>query len=260
MRRGEKVVFFVVVCVLAVFVAGLAGCRRQPPPARPTAPPPADTRTTPAPTGGPAPTIEIQASPTTLERGEQTTLSWRAQNASSVVIDAGVGNVQESGSVVVTPRESTTFTATATGPGGSANASTRVTVVAGRDAGVTSTDIDGLRAAISDGRVKDIFFDYDRAELSREARATLEQNARWFRQFPSAGIVIEGHCDERGTEEYNLALGDRRAQATREYLVQLGVSPEQLEAISLGEERPFAPGHDEASYAQNRRAHFALRR
>jgi peptidoglycan-associated lipoprotein len=259
MRRGEKVVSFLVVCVLLVLVAGIAGCRKQPPPPR-TTPQPAETRTTPVPTAGPAPTIEIQASPTTLERGQQATLTWRAQNASSVVIDGGVGNVQESGSVVVTPRESTTFTATATGPGGNASASTRVTIVAPRDATVSSTDIDGLMAAINDGRVKDIFFDYDKAELSREARATLEQNARWFRQFPAAALVIEGHCDERGTEEYNLALGDRRAQATREYLVQLGVSAEQLEAISLGEERPFAPGHDEASFAQNRRAHFAVKR
>jgi len=125
---------------------------------------------------------------------------------------------------------------------------------------VTSTDIDGLAAAIKDGRVKDIFFDYDKAELSPQSRAALEQNARWFRQFPGATVVLEGHCDERGTEEYNLALGDRRAQATKEYLVQLGVSAEQLETISLGEEQPFAPGHDEASYSQNRRAHFVVKR
>jgi len=177
-----------------------------------------------------------------------------------VIIDAGVGNVSDSGSVVLTPRESTTFTATARSAGGEAKASTRVTVVAPREVGgVTSTDIQSLQQAIADGRVKDVFFDYDKAELSTESRGILEENARWFRQFPGAKLLLEGHCDERGTEEYNLALGDRRAQATREYLVQLGVSTEQLETISLGEEQPFSPGHDEASYSQNRRAHFAVK-
>jgi len=202
----------------------------------------------------------VQASPSTVERGQQATLTWKTQNATSVVIDGGVGNVAENGSVVITPRESSTFTAIAKGPGGEGRSSTRVTVVAPREVPqVTSTDIDGLRQAIQDGRVKDVFFDYDKSDLSAESRATLEQNARWFRQFPGASVVVEGHCDERGTEEYNLALGDRRAQATREYLVQLGVTADQLEPISLGEERPFSPGSDESSYSQNRRAHFALK-
>jgi len=177
------------------------------------------------------------------------------------VIDEGVGNVAESGSVVITARESTTYTATAKGPGGEAKASTRVTVVAPKEVTtIGSSDIDGLQQAIADGRVKDIFFDYDKAELTQQSRTTLEQDARWLRQFPTAIVVIEGHCDERGTEEYNLALGDRRAQATKEYLVELGVTPEQMETISLGEEQPFAPGHDEASFAQNRRAHFTVKR
>ena len=88
----------------------------------------------------------------------------------------------------------------------------------------------------------------------------LEENARWFRQYPNATIIIEGHCDERGTEEYNLALGDRRAQRVRTYLVQLGIAPDRMRAISFGEERPFARGYDEAAYRLNRRVHFLVRR
>jgi len=238
----------------------LSGCKKTPPP-RPTPPAPTTSTPAPAPTGGPAPTVEIQASPSTVERGGQATLSWKTQNATSVIIDGGVGNVSETGSVVITPRDSATFTATAKGAGGEARASTRVTVVSPKEAGVvTSSDIDNILKAIADGRIKDVFFAYDKSELSPESRSTLEQNAKWLRQYPGATVVIEGHCDERGTEEYNLALGDRRAQGTREYLVQLGVTAEQMETISLGEERPFTPGQDEAAYSQNRRAHFTVKR
>jgi peptidoglycan-associated lipoprotein len=210
----------------------------------------------------PAPTIEVSASPSTIERGRQTTLSWRTQNATSVLIDGGVGNVVETGSLVVTLRESTTFTAVAKGPGGEAKASTRVTVLLPQETlpPIVSAELGGLDQAISDGKVRDIFFEYDKADLTADSKTVLEENARWLRQFADAGVIIEGHCDERGTEEYNLALGDRRAQATKDYLVQLGVAPERLEVISYGEEKPFSPGHDETSWAQNRRAHFVARR
>lgn len=253
---------FTALMVIAVFsvLVVLSGCKKTPPPPRPTPPAPT-TPSTPTPTGGPAPTIELQANPSTVERGGQTTLTWKTQNATSVLIDGGVGNVSDNGSLVITPRESSTFTATAKGPGGEAQASTRVTVVSPKEMpSVTSSDIDNLLKAIEDGRIKDVFFAYDKSDLSPESRATLEQNARWLRQYPGGNVIIEGHCDERGTEEYNLALGDRRSQATREYLVQLGVTPEQIETISLGEERPFVPGQDEAAYAQNRRAHFTVKR
>lgn len=249
-----------VVAVLLVLIV-LPGCKKSPPPVRPTLPPPKTSTPVPTPTAAPAPTIEIQANPSTVERNGQTTLQWKTTNATSVVIDGGIGNVSESGSVVVTPRESSTFTATAKGPGGEVRASTRVTVVTPKEVlAVASTDIDNLAKAIADGRIKDVFFAYDKSDLTPESQATLEQNARWLRQFPGATMIIEGHCDERGTEEYNLALGDRRAQATKEHLVQLGVTAEQLETISLGEERPFATGQDESAYSQNRRAHFTVKR
>jgi peptidoglycan-associated lipoprotein len=101
-----------------------------------------------------------------------------------------------------------------------------------------------------------VFFEYDSADLTPEARRILEENAKWFRRYPEARITVEGHCDERGTEEYNLALGDRRANAAADYLVQLGVETDRLDRISFGEERPFVEGTTEAAYAKNRRAHF----
>ena len=234
---------------------------RQP---RPVAPVPTSSPTradVSSPSDAPSPTVEIGASPTTIERGDPTTLTWQSSNASSLVIDSGVGNVEEDGSMVVAPLESTTYTATATGPGGDAKSSTRVTVVPrSNDATITSTDLDNLQRAIEEGQVMPVFFAYDQAELSAEARRTLDVNARIFRQYEQVRIIIEGHCDERGTEEYNLALGDRRAQTTKNYLVELGIPGSRLETLSFGEERPFAPGYDEAAFRQNRRAHFVVSR
>jgi peptidoglycan-associated lipoprotein len=104
--------------------------------------------------------------------------------------------------------------------------------------------------------LRDIFFDTDRATIEPEAKATLDRNVKWLRANPSATVVIEGHCDERGTVEYNLALGERRAQAAREYLVAAGINPERISTVSYGKERPFVLGHDEDAWRWNRRAHF----
>ncbi len=99
-----------------------------------------------------------------------------------------------------------------------------------------------------------VFFDYDRYELRSEARAQLEKQAAWMRNFPQVTVTIEGHCDERGTREYNLALGERRADSARNYLIALGVDPNRIRIISYGKERPAMVGSDETSWAQNRRA------
>jgi peptidoglycan-associated lipoprotein len=193
--------------------------------------------------------VTLAASPSTIELGEQTTLSWTTTDTMSLVIDSGIGNVADNGSLVVSPRDSTTYTATASGSGGDTTASTRVTVVPRSARGMmTSTDLDGLQQAVEEGKVQPLFFEYDQAGITAEGERVLKENARWFQQFANTTIVIEGHCDERGTEEYNLALGDRRAQAAKIYLVELGIDPARMEAISFGEERPFAPGYDEAAY------------
>lgn len=248
-------------CTLVCFLSLSVSCKKKPQPiARAPVPPPVSADK-PAPATVSSPTVEISAAPSTIERGQQTELSWNSSHATSLIIDSGVGNMAESGSLIISPRESTTYTATATGARGEAKASTRVTVVDRIGSGVIGvTDIHGLEQAIREGKVQPLFFSYDKADLSSEAKLLLEANAHSFREFPEAKVVIEGHCDERGTEEYNLALGDRRSQAAMDYLLQLGVDPKQLKPISFGEERPFATCHDESCWRQNRRAHFRVQR
>ena len=103
-----------------------------------------------------------------------------------------------------------------------------------------------------------VFYDLDGAELSAEAQATLAANAEVLKKNPTWVISIEGHCDERGTAEYNLALGERRALSARSYLVSLGLSPDRMRTVSYGKEFPFDPNHNEAAWAKNRRAHFVV--
>jgi peptidoglycan-associated lipoprotein len=110
------------------------------------------------------------------------------------------------------------------------------------------------------GPLSDVYFEYDQSALTDAARATLQQHAGWIKAHSGPRITVEGHCDERGTVEYNLALGDQRAQAARDYLVSLGVPRDRLTAISLGKERPLDPGHSESAWAKNRRAHFRVSR
>jgi peptidoglycan-associated lipoprotein len=136
------------------------------------------------------------------------------------------------------------------------------------DPGIRSVDADsaeGADFAVSDpsgegGPLEDIQFAYDQSDLTDQARATLERNAQWMRSHAAARVRVEGHCDERGTVEYNLALGERRAQATRDYLVSLGVEAGRLSTVSYGKERPLDPSSTEAAFSKNRRAHFAVSR
>lgn len=245
------------VLLLSFLLVFSAGCGKKVQPAPPPAPAPA-----PAPEPAPPaqPTITLNASPDSIKQDGETTLSWNSTDADSVVISSGVGNVSTSGSVKVSPVESTTYTAVARGEGGEATASARVTVIKEQPKVVVQeTDLEILQKAIRDGLIKPVFFDYDKSDLSESTKATLEENAKWFRKYQDAQIIVEGHCDERGTEEYNLALGDRRAQSTRDYLIELGVPSSRLEAVSYGEERPFVQGSGESTWSQNRRAHFSLK-
>jgi peptidoglycan-associated lipoprotein len=113
--------------------------------------------------------------------------------------------------------------------------------------------------AWAEGRLETIYFEFDRSGLTEQARAALDRNAEFLLGNPAINVRIEGHCDERGTIEYNLALGDRRASSTKEYLVLRGVAAERLEVVSYGEERPADPGQNEAAWARNRRAEFHVR-
>ena len=112
---------------------------------------------------------------------------------------------------------------------------------------------------VTAGDFTDAFFDYDSYALREDARVALDRAAKLLRENADVALTIEGHCDERGTVEYNQALGEKRANAARDYLVNAGVPAARLQTVSFGKERPFAEGHDESAWAQNRRAHFALR-
>jgi peptidoglycan-associated lipoprotein len=108
------------------------------------------------------------------------------------------------------------------------------------------------------GVLQTVYFDFDKSDLGEETRQVLHLNADWLLKNSDYGVVIEGHCDERGTIEYNLALGQRRAQAVREYLSNLGVAADRMRLVSFGEERPADPGHSEDAWAMNRRAAFVV--
>jgi peptidoglycan-associated lipoprotein len=116
------------------------------------------------------------------------------------------------------------------------------------------------RMAHERGWIRDAFFAFDDARLDADAQDALRVSAQWLRQNPDYRLTVEGHCDERGTESYNLALGDRRAGAARDYLVSLGIDSARIRTVSYGEERPFQEGSNEAAWAQNRRAHLVLTR
>ena len=109
-----------------------------------------------------------------------------------------------------------------------------------------------------DKSVKDAFFDYDKADIRSDARDALTATAQFLRSYPQLKVVIEGHCDERGSTEYNLALGDRRAAAAKQFLTSLGISADRMENVSYGKERPFCTASTEECYQQNRRAHIAM--
>jgi peptidoglycan-associated lipoprotein len=127
--------------------------------------------------------------------------------------------------------------------------------------GLAGSDIPtSMDATTEGGPLDDVYFEFDQYSLNDEAKATLSKHASWLAARPGVKVMVEGHCDERGTVEYNLALGDKRARAVRDHLASLGVDSGRLSAISLGKERPKDSGHDEAAWAKNRRAHFAVSR
>jgi peptidoglycan-associated lipoprotein len=220
------------------------GCKKPP---KPQPPPP-------APAPAPArPTVTLQASPNSINKGESANLSWNSTDATQLTIAPDVGDVTAQGSTKVSPSDSTTYTITATGPGGSASATATVTVNAPPPPPPPqgpSEDELFLR------EVRDAYFDYDKADIRPDARVALSTTADFLKRHPSIKATIEGHCDERGSTEYNLGLGDRRATAVKQYLVSLGVSADRLNIVSFGKEKPFCNEHNEACYQQNRRGHF----
>jgi len=229
-------------CALTLVVAG---CNKKPPKAAPSTytPPPAAVK----------PTVSLSADKTTINPGESAKLTWTSTDANNVSIAPEVGAVTAQGTTTVTPAKSTTYTVTASGPGGNADATVSIAVntPAVSEAPKTSS-IDELFLQ----EVADAYFDYDSAELRPDARQAIQKDAAFFKQYPTMRVTIEGHCDERGSTEYNLALGQRRANAVMQYLVSLGIPESRLNATSWGKEKPFCMEATEACYAKNRRGHF----
>ena len=199
------------------------------------------------------PTVTLQASPSSINKGDSATLTWNSTDATTLSIAPEVGAVTAQGSTKVTPSDSTTYTITATGPGGSASATASVSVNTPPPPVVEKGPTDD---ELFLKEVRDAYFDYDKADIRPDAREALSKTADFLKAHPQFKVTIEGHCDERGSTEYNLGLGDRRASATKNYLVSLGVSAGSLSTVSFGKEKPFCRESNEACWQQNRRGHF----
>jgi peptidoglycan-associated lipoprotein len=235
--------------VLSAALAGtllMAGCAKKV--AKVTPPPPPAT----APS---APTATLAANPSVVQQGQTSVLTWQTSNASVITI-AGLGTLPTSGSRSVTPGTSTTYTLEAKGPGGTGEASARVTVNAViANAAPTPTDED-----LFSRNVKDVFFDYDKYAIRPTDAPAVRNNQSFLMQHPNIKVLVEGHCDDRGSEEYNIALGINRAESVKQALVQEGVPAERIRTISFGKEKPFCSQDNEECWQQNRVGHFAFDR
>jgi peptidoglycan-associated lipoprotein len=228
---------------LAVILT-LGACKKKEAPPPPPPPPPAA-----------APTASLSANPNVIEAGQSTTLSWRTENATDISLE-GMGTVEANGSHSMSPSESTTYRLIAKGPGGTQEATARVTVTAAPAGPVTNPGDEELFAQ----NVKDVFFDYDKYDIRPDAASQIAADAAFLAQHPNIRFLIEGHCDERGSTEYNLGLGDNRASSAKDALVKAGVSADRIKTISYGKEKPFCTESNEQCWQQNRRGHFVYQK
>lgn len=201
----------------------------------------------------PAPTASITVTPDTINPGQSAALNWTTTNATDVSID-GIGAVETNGTKTVSPTETTTFHLVARGDGGSTDATATLTIGQAQ-APNTSTE---LTAAEFEQNVKPVFFDYDSYTLRPDAQSTITQDASFLQSHPNAKILIAGYCDDRGSEEYNLALGQNRANSAKTALTQAGVDASRIRTISYGKEKQFCTQEEESCWQQNRRAQFSL--
>jgi peptidoglycan-associated lipoprotein len=229
-----------VVALSALLALGACKKKAAPPPPPPPPPPP-------------APTASIAVSPSSIQTGQSASLTWQTTNATDVSID-GIGAVQPNGSQSVSPSDSTTYHLTAKGAGGTQEATARLTVTQAPPPPPppsTVTDED-----LFSQNVKDIYFDYDKSDIRADQRSSIQSDMTFLMQHSNINFTIEGHCDERGSTEYNLALGDQRASAVKNELTTAGISASRIKTISYGKEKPFCTESNEACWQQNRRGHL----
>ncbi len=249
----------VTLALIAVLMLGVSeGCKKKIPPAPPPAPAPLPENTAPA----ARPTIAyFSAEPSTVSVGQPSSLRWSVTDATSVTIDNAIGDVSPNGRRGVYPTATTTYHLVATGPGGSTAADATVTVNAPPPPPPPPANAQPTIQEILAKQVQDIHFEYDKSEIRPEDQAVLQGDASAlktvFQMDPNFIVTIEGHCDERGSAEYNLGLGDRRAATTKDALISLGVPGDKLKTVSYGKERPICTEPTEDCYGRNRRAHFS---
>jgi len=236
----------VLVPALLVALVVVAGCKKKTPPPPPyTAPPVA----------APAPTAHITAEPSAISAGDQVTLTWKTTDATSVSIE-GIGDVPTSGTKSVTPTASTNYHLVAKGEGGTADDTARVTVSTPPPVQQPTTSMSAEEEFKAN--MQDIFFDYDAYDVRSDAQGTLSKDAAYLNSHPTIRVVIGGYCDERGSNEYNIGLGQNRANSAKTALVTAGVAASRIRVISYGKEKPFCTESTEACWQQNRRAGFSI--
>ncbi|MCL5263075.1 MAG: OmpA family protein [Acidobacteria bacterium] len=229
-----------------VVMLGLSGCHKKVATvSTPSAPPPSTA---------PAPTASITATPDTVTEGTPVVLTWRTTDATSVSID-GIGQVETAGTMTETPTQSTEYHLVATGPGGTTDASARVTV---NPAAAPKMKESNITEAVFEQNVKPIFFNFDSYKIRPDAQITIQDDANYLIQHPNINVVIGGYCDDRGSVEYNLALGENRANAAKQALVSAGVSPDRLRTVSYGKEKQFCTEQTESCWQLNRRSQFTM--
>jgi peptidoglycan-associated lipoprotein len=244
MKSQTLKVIATTVALAAILMLGACKKKAAPPPPPPPPPPP-------------TPTASISVSPDTIQKGQSATLSWQTSNATDVSID-GIGAVQASGSQQVNPSDSTTYHLTAKGSGGTQDATTRLTVTQAPppvESGPSPSEQD-----LFNQNIKDVYFEYDKSTIRGDQQSSVQADAQFLNQHSGINITIEGHCDERGSTEYNLALGDQRASSVKNALVSAGVNTNRIKTISYGKEKPFCMESNEACWQQNRRGHFVYQR
>ena len=201
------------------------------------------------------------AEPTTISSGQPSSLRWSVNDATNVQIDNGIGQVSPNGRRAVYPTGTTTYHMTATGPGGSTEGDATITVSTPPPPAPAPAAPTVTPAEILARQVQDIHFEYDKSDIGSEAQGTLTADATALKQIfsldPSFVVTVEGHCDERGSAEYNIGLGDRRSAAVKDALVNMGIPGDKLKTVSYGKERPLCTDANEGCYQRNRRAHFS---